>query len=333
MNMKKILLLFALLVAFATRAFAIAETVRMSVGETRKLAPSVLPTQVLAGQPAWTSSRPYDVEIVSTDMYTCTIKARRSFSGYALVHCLYYYRRLDPSGHYIGQGSGYVDYHVFVSGGDDGDGDDGGTGGDGGVLPKSIRIEPTEITLQFGGVYTMEVYIDPPEADQTVTWSSTNKSVASVSRGNVLGANGVGTATVTATTVNGRSASCYVTVEPYNPPEPTRVSLPSTVELRVGETIKLTPVFTPSNAIAGCAWLSDDPSIATVSGGVVTAISPGFTKVNVYAGDTPELRAACVVAVIGDSVLPPSDSEEMKKKRTKARINELVVRMMLDLDY
>lgn len=325
MNMKKILLLFALLVAFATRAFAIAETVRMSVGETRKLAPSVLPTQVLAGQPAWTSSRPYDVEIVSTDMYTCTIKARRSFSGYALVHCLYYYRRLDPSGHYIGQGSGYVDYHVFVSG-----------GSSGGAEPKKMWINPTEITLNVGTSYGIAVYVSPSGADESVTWSSSNSSVATVNSMNVLGAHRVGTAVVTATTVNGLQASCHVTVKEYTPDPvaPWDVSLPATVDLKVGESVTLTPVLRPAHATAKYTWWSSEPDIVSVSAdGVVQVVSsmyPGYAIITVETDNG--LDDSCTVTVM-KGVSAPTNSDESRQKRAKERIDGVRFRVLNSLYY
>lgn len=98
--MKKIFVLF--LLSIISISSICAETVRMKVGDTKTLSPSVLPTKVLAGQPAWTSSRPNDVKIVSTTMYSCEIEAVNSFSGYATIHCKYYYRELDPTtGQYI----------------------------------------------------------------------------------------------------------------------------------------------------------------------------------------------------------------------------------------
>lgn len=170
----------------------------MKVGDTKTLSPSVLPTKVLAGQPAWTSSRPSDVKIISTTMYSCTIEAVKSFSGYATIHCLYYYRELDPTtGRYIYQRSGYVDYNVFVEK----------------TEIKSIEISPTSIELNYGETYRMNVTILPSNANQDVTWSSSNSSVAFVNSSNILGANGYGTAVVTATASNGLSASCTVTVK------------------------------------------------------------------------------------------------------------------------
>lgn len=189
---------FLILLSLVNISNIYAETIRMKVGDTKTLSPSVLQTKVLAGQPAWTSSRPSDVKIVSTDMYSCTIEAVKSFSGYAIIHCLYYYRELDPTtGQYLYQRSGYVDYNVFVEEAE----------------IKSIEISSTSIELDYGETYKMNVTILPSNANQDVTWSSSNPSVAFVNSNNILGANGYGTAVVTATASNGLSASCNVTVK------------------------------------------------------------------------------------------------------------------------
>ena len=109
-----------------------------------------------------------------------------------------YYRELDPTtGQYIYQRSGYVDYKVFVEE----------------TTITSIEISPTNIELNNGETHKMEVIILPSNANQSVAWSSSDQSVAFVNSSNVLRANGYGTAVVTATTSNGLTATCTVTVK------------------------------------------------------------------------------------------------------------------------
>lgn len=195
--MKKKKFLFLLLFSLISIS-VFAEDVHLKIGDRKTLSPSILQQKVLAGQPSWTSTRPNDVKIVSTTMYSCTIEAVNSFTGYATLHCLYYYRELDPiTGQYIYQRSGYVDYHVFVKEEE----------------IKSIEISPTNIELNYGDTHKMHVTVYPSNANQNITWSSSNQSVAFVNSNNILGANGYGTAIVTATTSNGLTASCTVTVK------------------------------------------------------------------------------------------------------------------------
>lgn len=198
------LLLFISIICNTANLFADTETIYMTVGETKKLAPTVLTTKVIQGMPAWTSSRPFDLEIIHTDLYTATIKAIRPFSGYATIHCLYYFQELHPiNGTIIAQRSGYIDYNVFVE--------------DNGSKPEatSISISPQSVSLNYGDTYELKVTILPSNADQNVTWTTTDRTVTFVNNvggAYILGGNGYGSAIVTATTTNGLQASCTVQV-------------------------------------------------------------------------------------------------------------------------
>lgn len=196
-NINRIVLFGLVMFCFCLQTYA-AETIRMNIGENTTLRPSDLSSKTLAGQPSWTSSRPNDVVVESVTMYSCTIKAKKSFSGYALVQCVYYYRELDPyDPDHIHQRKGNINYHVFVSE----------------QNPTSITIYPTDIVMAFGSTKQMSVTVSPSTANQTVTWTTTDRTVATVNDANILGANGYGTAVVTATTSNGLTASCTVTVK------------------------------------------------------------------------------------------------------------------------
>ena len=76
---------------------------------------------------------------------------------------------------------------------------------------EGVSINPSAITLAPSGTFDLSAVITPANAtNATVTWSSNNESVATVTNGKVT-AVAEGTATITAT-VNGVSATCTVTV-------------------------------------------------------------------------------------------------------------------------
>lgn len=77
-------------------------------------------------------------------------------------------------------------------------------------LPTSITVSPTEVTLLPGESTTLTATVLPTTATQTVSWSSSDESVATVTSGGIVTAVAVGTATVTATTTNGLTATCTV---------------------------------------------------------------------------------------------------------------------------
>ena len=80
----------------------------------------------------------------------------------------------------------------------------------------SISLNQTSLTLEVGENYTLTATVLPANAtDKSVTWSSSELSVATVKNGKVT-AIGTGAATITATSSNGKTATCSVTVtNPY----------------------------------------------------------------------------------------------------------------------
>ena len=77
----------------------------------------------------------------------------------------------------------------------------------------SISLDRTSLDLSVGNTATLTATVLPTDAtDKTVTWSSSNTSIATVNRSGLVTAVGSGTATVTASTSNGKSATCTVRV-------------------------------------------------------------------------------------------------------------------------
>ena len=85
------------------------------------------------------------------------------------------------------------------------------------VEVESIALEPAETTVEVGGFKTLVPIFTPAYAiDQTVSWSSSDESIVSVSSDGVIGGNAVGEAIITATSANGKTATCNITVEPIS---------------------------------------------------------------------------------------------------------------------
>ena len=82
------------------------------------------------------------------------------------------------------------------------------------VIPvEKIQISSDWLTLKEGESSTLSIVFSPENAtDKTVTWESSNSSVAKVENGQVT-AISRGKAVITAKTANGKSVSCIVTVD------------------------------------------------------------------------------------------------------------------------
>lgn len=77
--------------------------------------------------------------------------------------------------------------------------------------PESISLSDATVSINVGGAVYLYATVNPSDAPQEVSWTSSDNSIASVNNGEVVG-HKWGTTTITATTVNGLSASCVVSV-------------------------------------------------------------------------------------------------------------------------
>lgn len=166
--------------------------------------------------------------------------------------------------------------------------------------PTSISLNSTNVSLEVGETKQLTATVLPNSALQSVTWSVySGSSYASVSSSGLVTAKALGTATIRAiSTVNSAVyKNCIVTVTGSLE----SISLPESIQMSVGETQTLTPMFTPASAAMGVTWSSEDESIATVDEyeGVVTAVSPGTTTIYVVADDAEHI-ASCNVTVTGE---------------------------------
>ena len=77
----------------------------------------------------------------------------------------------------------------------------------------SVTLNKSTLTLEAGKTGKLTATVLPASAtDKSITWTSSKEDVASVSSNGTVTANKAGTAVITAKAVNGKSASCTVTV-------------------------------------------------------------------------------------------------------------------------
>lgn len=128
--------------------------------------------------------------------------------------------------------------------------------------------------------------VSPNTANQSVSWSSSNRSIATVDKnGKVIGKK-AGTATVTVKTSNGKTASCKVTVK--NAPASIKTNIAS-LKMGVGEKYTISEC-TNSGSYANAAnlrWTSSNTKVATIAKtagtnkAVITAKATGSTNITI----------------------------------------------------
>jgi uncharacterized protein YjdB len=145
--------------------------------------------------------------------------------------------------------------------------------------PTKVTLSKTKATLVAGAKLTLKAKLNPAKAKTTLTWSSSNKKVAMVSKNGVVKALKAGTATITVRTANGKKATCKVTV----PKAPTKVAFAQkSYSVKAGKKITLKTKLTPDKAKTTLTWSSSNKKIATVTQkGVVKGIRKGTVTITV----------------------------------------------------
>lgn len=150
------------------------------------------------------------------------------------------------------------------------------------VSVTSVSISHSSISLTVGESANLSASAYPGNAtDKSITWSSTNNSIASVSNGRVS-AKSAGTCTIVAGTNNGVKAYCTVTVKNKavtpTPVDNCRLNISSTTLYKKQQsTIRL-------EGAKNCSWNISNPYVVTVvkeSGNYITvkAKKTGLTNV------------------------------------------------------
>ena len=155
------------------------------------------------------------------------------------------------------------------------------------VAVTAVALNKSDLIMEVDEYVVVSAVVRPANAtDKKITWSSSNKNVATVSSTGKITAKAEGTTTITAKTSNGKKASIKVTVTKKFV-NVTGVTLDKdSASLTVGETITLKATVSPSNATnPKVTWSSSDSSVASVSGGKVTAKGAGTAIITVTTSD------------------------------------------------
>ncbi|MCD8287100.1 MAG: Ig-like domain-containing protein [Clostridia bacterium] len=176
------------------------------------------------------------------------------------------------------------------------------------VLSVSISPSDAQDILVGGTVqFSAEVTMSRGDYDGTISWTSTDETVASVSEDGLVTGFTAGTTYIYATADGVNSVQVAVTV---SEPEPTVESVvidSSNIELNVGEYTTLTATVTMSDGstyTGEISWTSSESTVASVDeDGIVTALAAGTANITATAGGvTSEAITVTVSAVLVDSI-------------------------------
>lgn len=171
------------------------------------------------------------------------------------------------------------------------------------IKVESVTLNATTKSLNKTETFQLVPTLTPANPTvASVTWSSSNTAVATVSNTGLVTAVGGGNANITVTTVSGlKTAACAVTVVvPV-----TGVTLDkATHTMPDGTNVTLIATVAPADATnKTVTWTSSDATVATVSdAGLVTALKPGVTTITATSAADNTKSATCAVTVTAVAV-------------------------------
>lgn len=179
-----------------------------------------------------------------------------------------------------------------------------------------ITLNRTSVTLETGQSLTLTANILPVNAtNKTVIWKSGNPEIVSVTGNGTIKGQKAGTAIITASSNNGKTASCTVTVRAPQKPK-VRLNVKS-ARMQRG---KSTAAIKASGLIAGDSiktWSSSRPSIASVTHkGKITAKKTGSARITVKTklGATATCKIKVVKGVVKTTKITANTKRVTLKK-------------------
>lgn len=157
--------------------------------------------------------------------------------------------------------------------------------------PKKIVIQTEngisgKIILLVGDLEQLKIVTSPENASTgKITWKSSKSSVVNVMSNGLATAKKAGTATITATSKNGKKTG-RMTITVVDPTIPTRIELneSGTKILNFGETLSLDATIYPETAESSILWSTSNKKIASISSnGVVFPNAEGLATITAKA--------------------------------------------------
>ena len=173
------------------------------------------------------------------------------------------------------------------------------------VTPVAVQLSQRAVTIDMASqkTFALTAVVQPADANQRVTWSTSNSRVARVNSSGVITAVSRGTATITAKARNSSTvlATCTVTVKNSSLPDGISLGL-TAISMERFSTRQLTPTVWPDSANKAVKWKTSNRSVASVSqDGLITANKAGTAVITCYSAKDKSIEARVQVTVFAKS--------------------------------
>ena len=157
------------------------------------------------------------------------------------------------------------------------------------------------LTVDRYKTFTEPLNISPDFDTDTITFTSSNTNVATVSETGEIYTRSYGSAKISAKASDGnKTATLNLTVAAPVHAETIKLDK-NNISLRLGTTAKLNATVTPSNTSDTVRWATSDRNIVTVENGNLTPVAMGTATITAITSNG--LTDRCTVTVLTDSVI------------------------------
>ena len=191
------------------------------------------------------------------------------------------------------------------------------------VMASKIKMNTNKVELTVGDSKVLIPTIEPSNVtNKNVKWISSNEKVITVDKNGSIKAVGVGSATVKVMMDNDSKIfdNCEVSVKAKNIIVSKIALNMNSLKLVVGDTSKLSPVITPSNATdKSVKWSSNNEKIVTVDdNGNLKAVGVGNATIRVMMNNNAKIFAECNIVVNPKTI----DVKKIKISKSKLSLIE-----------
>lgn len=188
---------------------------------------------------------------------------------------------------------------------------------------QTVEVNKKAIEIFEGENRIIQTRVKPAQAlDKTVTFTSSDPAIASISGESIITGVSKGTCTVYATASSGVSAEIAVTVKGAS------VKLnKDSMQLKPGANAALKVQLKPAALTTAVTWASTDEAVATVDGGNVTAVAEGSCSIT---ASLPNGASATCRVMVGGVVAKNVKISPAKVSLEAGAMHELTVQVRPD---
>ena len=176
---------------------------------------------------------------------------------------------------------------------------------------ESLSFAQDEISVKKGETIRLIVMIYPSElSGSKLTWKSSDSNIVSVDKNGVVKGNKEGSAVITVTSSNGKTATCTIKVVKESVNVQNIKLTPVKTNIDIGSSTQVSAIIEPANATNhDLVWTSSDTKIAIVDdNGVVKGLSSGTVTITARTKDG-KVVANTTITVLYDDELSIYDDE------------------------